>query len=129
MPGILDVLTKARNLIPSPDHWCTGAFKIENGSGVSYCARGAIYAALGVNDYDCYSDHDEPYCRELIKELPHPYSTASGKYGARTSVALYNNEHTYEDVAGMFDKAISRLKRGKVIQGMLKPKIKQPETV
>lgn len=119
MLDVLNTLIKARSYIPSKDFWCQGAFTNATPHGTAYCSRGAIYKALGVGPYEARSDADEPYCVELAKDLPAPYNIVTGRFGARCKVAMYNNEHRYEDVAGMFDRAIARLKREEVIKGLL----------
>jgi hypothetical protein len=131
MSDVLNVLIKARNLISSKYNWCTDAFSqvvVHNGRTYkAYCARGAIYEALGIESYNAYTNTDEPYCAELFKELPPPYNTF-GKYGTRSRVAAYNNDSEHEGVVAIFDKTIARLKRDKVIKDLLTTKVEVPET-
>src|SRR5713226_3361637 len=102
MPDILNTLIKARNLIGKPENWCTHVFNITTQQGVSYCSRGAIFAALGFgpHDYTAWSNEDEPYCSELIRAFPYQQK----RQGSVDLVADYNNEHSHKDVLAMFDK-------------------------
>lgn len=115
--NVLSVLITARNLIAKPENWCQGVFMDETDDGtISYCARGAIYAALRSDPYDKHSDNDHRHCQELVQAIPQAWMARYLLIRATESVAHYNNSHQHQNVLTLFDDTIARLIREQTIK-------------
>ena len=93
-----EVLTKARDLISSPERWTQGAsarsasgdvVHVSSPDAVSWCALGAIEKA---------ADYKETWFEEAVKlcdVIPH-------------GIATFNDSHAHAEVLAAFDKAIEK---------------------
>lgn len=117
----LEILTKARAAIATPEQWCQNI----RHSGLAYCALGAIDCALGDSGYGSAAEKSpatallaavlRPEERERsIRRLREVFEV-SGRPSNPSLVAQFNNSSSHAEVLAIFDRAIERCR---MINGM-----------
>jgi len=111
MINLIEGLTKARALIADPKNWNQGYLTAFHGEDVTYCAVGAVSAAVTGNALDRNINDFSPQLKALQAALPDA-SPVQGNdtdafYYAWDAVARYNNSHGHKEVLAVFDRAIA----------------------
>lgn len=103
-----EILTKAKQLIATPDTWLQGDYSTERDGVTCYCALGAIGQVMGAAWYgDVHAHKSANLLRDIVKD----------EVGEQT-FAPYNDSHTHDEVMAVFEKAIylARIEEGDVIK-------------
>lgn len=102
-----EILIKAKAIISNPDKWTQGAFARNydgeevspiSSQAVCFCSIGALKASVGKDQSEVtmfYLVNARDY---LMKATPDGY------------IAVFNDEHTHEEVMAVWDKAIKLAK-------------------
>jgi hypothetical protein len=104
-----EVLTKAKELIATPDKWYQGDYTNNNGC---FCALGAIgEVSLKSDSVDVwyYGFASESKAGTLLRKVVDSYMIENG-YRDSTTFAVFNDNNSHDDVMSAFDKAIELAK-------------------
>lgn len=98
----LEVLIAARKLIEKPENWTQGvlardidgeAVYVYNSRAICFCSMGALYCAVGEDDY-------------LKTDIIDDVAAILSSIAQDDTVAGFNDNHTHAEVLALFDKAI-----------------------
>lgn len=111
-----EILTKARELIDSPDKWTqrfyarnenNAAVTVNDDSAVCFCSIGAVHRAAGTDPIG--SIHSPRITTSAIVALGQQTGESLGGHSmfARKAVLLFNDNSNHDAVLAMFDRAIA----------------------
>lgn len=101
-------LIAARNLIADPENWCQQALQKDVAGVRQFCARGAVYAALGYyNEYTMRHFSLNLGDARRFMRADHVLTKVARQRGWRSIVQL-NNTTDHKTVLAAFDAAIAK---------------------
>jgi hypothetical protein len=109
---MLRCLVESRKLIEREENWCVGYLHRMTFDGrQQHCAVGALQWGICVPGERCNPGESQlldDALAFLAGFIPAYVKRSTARRPAWDQVALYNNDHTHEDVLALFDRAIER---------------------
>lgn len=92
-----EILTKAKELISDPENWIKENYHQNKNGKECFCSLGAIARSEGVSNFNSSGTKAASILKEVVIDDLQEDQT----------FAIYNDEHTHEEVMAAFDKAIA----------------------